>query len=607
MLYVVCVCTYVYFYRLGIKRGISGKTNKFTIDARDAGDGGLGFSVEGPSKAELNCIPKEDGTCQVEFLPKEPGAYTIHIKYADQHIPGSPFACLVADADGKLPAEPLPKATVAPANISRREFTVESSVFVPRDRAPPAQRPHGLEVDLTGYDISQLSANVETPTGKVEDAEIVKTTREKYTITFVTRNGGTHKVNVWYHRKHIPGSPFLVDVDTAHWQLTSKCKVSGPKQQTGVVGKPCVYVLSTKESGGGDLGVTVEGPTSADISCEPIGRDEYRISFVPMATGTYVMHMRFADQDIFKSVVLVPADDKPGAPEDKPSATELSNTNVKVGEKFTLQISFDGSADQLTAYVITPAGSKIPATVTRIDKDTCGVTFTPEEPGEYIIHVLIAGRPFAGSPYKLIVGAHQLDPSKVHVHGPGLKSATVGKETSFSVDAIDAGPGTLSIDAAGPAKLDVRCEQTNVGSYRVSYTPKVSGTYEMNITFGGQDVPNSPFSIEVAPDPDTSNAYLCTSGGTGLYGGVQGKQNPFTVNCSKAGRGSLLVGVEGPTIPVNEINVRHDGNNVFLVDYSLEEPGNYILRVLWGEEHIQGSPFPVRVERADGGGIYVGR
>ena len=79
--------------------------SKFTIDARDAGDGGLGFSVEGPSKAELKCVSKDDGTCQVEFLPKAPGVYTIHIKYADQHVPGSPFVCVVAGEDGSIPDE----------------------------------------------------------------------------------------------------------------------------------------------------------------------------------------------------------------------------------------------------------------------------------------------------------------------------------------------------------------------------------------------------------------------------------------------------------------------------------------------------------------------
>ena len=497
---------------------------------------------------------------------------------------------------------PPPRARAAPADISRREFIVESSLPVSRHNPPPAQRPHGLEVDLTGYDISKLNANVETPTGKVEDAEIVKAARDKYTITFVTRNGGTHKVNVLYDRKHIPGSPFLVDVDTASWKLTSKARVTGPKELTGEIGVPCEYLLSTKDSGGGKLGVSVEGPVPTEIHCDPTGNDEYKIHFTPTAPGSYVVFIRFNDQDIFKSVVSVPGVERsPGEP------TELSNTNVKMGEKFTLEVPYTGTADQMTAHVITPAGAKIPAQVKKIDNDTYGITFVPEEPGDYIIHILLKGVPLSGSPYKLKVGSHTVDPSKIRVYGPGLKGATVGQETSFTVDAKDAGPGTLSIDAEGPAKLDVRCEQQTEGSYLVTYTPNEKGDYKINIGFGGSDVPNSPFNIkvDVAPDPNSANAQLCTSGGSGLYGGVQGRANPFTVNCSKAGRGSLLVGVEGPTIPVNEINIKHDGNNIFLVDYSLEEPGDYILKVLWGDEHIQGSPFPVRVETADG--IHVGR
>ena len=508
---------------------------------------------------------------------------------------------MYTSTDGNLHFQiPPPRVKAAPADISRREFIVESSLPASRHNPPPAQRPHGLEVDLTGYDISKLSANVETPTGKVEDAEIVATTRDKYTITFITRNGGTHKVNVLYNRKHIPGSPFLVDVDTANWQLTSKAKVTGPKQVTGAVGVPCEYLLSTKDSGGGKLGVSVEGPVPTEIYCKPSGNDEYKIHFTPTTPGNYAVYVRFNDQDIFKSVVTVPGEKRPpGQP------TELSNQNVKAGEKFTLQVPHTGTADQLTAHVITPAGAKIPAQVSKIDNDTYGIVFVPEEPGDYIIHILLKGVPFAGSPFKLKVGGQNVDPNKIKVYGPGLNGATAGQETRFTVDAKGAGPGTLSIDAEGPDKLEVRCEQQSEGLYLVSYTPKVEGDYKINIGFGGKDVPNSPFKIKVAPDTDSANAQLCTSRGTGLYGGVQGRPNPFTVNCSKAGRGSLLVGVEGPTIPVNEINIKHDGDNIFLVDYSLEEPGDYILKVLWGDEHIQGSPFPVRVERSDG--IHVGR
>ena len=56
-----------------------------------------------------------------------------------------------------------------------------------------------------------------------------------------------------------------------------------------------------------------------------------------------------------------------------------------------------------------------------------------------------------------------------------------------------------------------------------------------------------------------------------------------------------MVGVEGPAIPAKEINVKHTGSNVYAVNYALEESGTYILKVLWGEKHIPGSPFHVTV------------
>lgn len=52
------------------------------------GYGGLGLSIEGPSKVDINCEDVEDGTCKVTYCPTEPGNYIINIKFADKHIPG---------------------------------------------------------------------------------------------------------------------------------------------------------------------------------------------------------------------------------------------------------------------------------------------------------------------------------------------------------------------------------------------------------------------------------------------------------------------------------------------------------------------------------------
>lgn len=54
-----------------------------------SGYGGLGLSIEGPSKVDINCEDVEDGTCKVTYCPTEPGNYIINIKFADQHVPGT--------------------------------------------------------------------------------------------------------------------------------------------------------------------------------------------------------------------------------------------------------------------------------------------------------------------------------------------------------------------------------------------------------------------------------------------------------------------------------------------------------------------------------------
>ena len=57
--------------------------------------GGLSVSVEGPSKAQLTCVDNSDGTCSASYLPTEAGEYKINVKFAEEHIPGSPFTAKI--------------------------------------------------------------------------------------------------------------------------------------------------------------------------------------------------------------------------------------------------------------------------------------------------------------------------------------------------------------------------------------------------------------------------------------------------------------------------------------------------------------------------------
>eukprot|EP00061_Rhincodon_typus_P010153 g34224.t1 len=85
----------------GLVEGQTFEVSEFIVDTRGAGYGGLGLSIEGPSKVDINCEDLEDGTCKVTYCPTEPGNYIINIKFADHHVPGSPFTVKVT-GEGRI-------------------------------------------------------------------------------------------------------------------------------------------------------------------------------------------------------------------------------------------------------------------------------------------------------------------------------------------------------------------------------------------------------------------------------------------------------------------------------------------------------------------------
>ena len=77
---------------------MEGKThsdNTFNIDTSKAGYGGLSLSIEGPSKAEIKCKDNENGSLDISYRPTEPGYYIMNLKFADNHVEGSPFTIKV--------------------------------------------------------------------------------------------------------------------------------------------------------------------------------------------------------------------------------------------------------------------------------------------------------------------------------------------------------------------------------------------------------------------------------------------------------------------------------------------------------------------------------
>uniref|UniRef100_A0A8C1YUW8 Uncharacterized protein n=1 Tax=Cyprinus carpio TaxID=7962 RepID=A0A8C1YUW8_CYPCA len=153
----------------------------------------------------------------------------------------------------------------------------------------------------------------------------------------------------------------------------------------------------------------------------------------------------------------------------------------------------------------------------------------------------------------------------------------------------------------------------------VTYTPMAPGSYLISIKYGGpQHIVGSPFKAKVSgarlsgghslhetssvlvetvtkSSSFSSDASKVISRGAGLSKAFIGQKNTFTVDCSKAGTNMLMVGVHGPKTPCEEVYVKHMGNRMYNVTYTVKEKGDYILIVKWGEEMVPGSPFHVTV------------
>lgn len=68
-------------------------------------------------------------------------------------------------------------------------------------------------------------------------------------------------------------------------------------------------------------------------------------------------------------------------------------------------------------------------------------------------------------------------------------------------------------------------EQTDRGLYDVTYQPKKAGRHVIMVTFAGQEVPRSPFDVNVGPYKETNIRVF----GPGLTGGVVGYPAVFSV------------------------------------------------------------------------------
>ncbi|XP_046706221.1 filamin-C isoform X1 [Silurus meridionalis] len=662
---------------------------EFYVDTRNAGYGGLGLSIEGPSKVDIKCEDVEDGTCKVTYCPTEPGNYIINIKFADKHIPGSPYTVKVT-GEGRM-KESITRRRQAPSIASvgslcdlnlkipgnwfqmvsaqerlTRTFTRSSHMYTRTERTEISKTRGGetkREVhveesrqvggdpfrDVFGSFLGRdsfgsfgsltakpedggqtMTAQVTSPGGKVLDAEIIEGENSTYSVRFVPTETGSHKVSVKYGGQHVPGSPFLFTVGPLGEGGAHKVSAGGTGLQRGVAGVPTEFSIWTREAGAGGLSIAVEGPSKAQINFEDRKDGSCGVSYIVQEPGDYEVSIKFNNEHIPDSPFTVPIATLSDEAR-RLTVSSLQEKDLRVNHEATFAVQRNGARGVIDAKVHSPSGVMEECFVTDVDTDKSAIRFIPRENGVHSIEVKFNGSHIPGSPFNVPVGdtGHTGDPGLVSAYGAGLQAGCTGVPAEFVVNTSNAGSGALSVIIDGPSKVKMDCSEY-VEGYKITYTPMAPGNYLISIKYGGpQHIVGSPFKARVTgvrlsgghslhetssvlvesmsqssrasafsskPSvslPSDASRVVCQ--GAGLCRAFINTQNMFTVDCSKAGTNMLMVGVHGPRTPCEDVYVKHLGNKLYNVTYTVKEKGNYIVIVKWGDESVPGSPFHITV------------
>ncbi|KAL4677698.1 hypothetical protein H8959_020372, partial [Pygathrix nigripes] len=561
----------------GLEHGKVGEAGLLSVDCSEAGPGALGLEAVSDSgaKAEVSVQNNKDGTYAVTYVPLTAGMYTLTMKYGGELVPHFPARVKVE------PAVDTSRIKVFGPGIEGKDVFREATTDFTVDSRP-----------LTQVGGDHIKAHIANPSGASTECFVTDNADGTYQVEYTPFEKGLHVVEVTYDDVPIPNSPFKVAV-TEGCQ-PSRVQAQGPGLKEAFTNKPNVFTVVTRGAGIGGLGITVEGPSESKINCRDNKDGSCSAEYIPFAPGDYDVNITYGGAHIPGSPFRVPVKDVVDPSKVKIAGPGLgSGVRARVLQSFTVDSSKAGLAP-LEVRVLGPRGLVEPVNVVDNGDGTHTVTYTPSQEGPYMVSVKYADEEIPRSPFKVKV-LPTYDASKVTASGPGLSSYGVPASlpVDFAIDARDAGEGLLAVqitDQEGKPKRAIVHDNKD-GTYAVTYIPDKTGRYMIGVTYGGDDIPLSPYRIRAT---QTGDASKCLATGPGIASTVKtGEEVGFVVDAKTAGKGKVTCTVLTPDGTEAEADVIENEDGTYDIFYTAAKPGTYVIYVRFGGVDIPNSPFTV--------------
>ena len=173
--------------------------------------------------------------------------------------------------------------------------------------------------------------------------------------------------------------------------------------------------------------------------------------------------------------------------------------------------------------------------------------------------------------------------NEIIVSGSGINEAVVGKQMHFTVNTTQAGPGHLAVSANYQKGRKVDCSvRDKAGIATVTYCPKLSGKISIDVQWGGDPVPGSPFTVTATDslmvkiiDFDNHKRVVLTNDPIEL-----------SLNTEKAGQGKLTAHLSYGTETPIPAQVVKSSDSITKLRYTPQISGQPVLHVFWNGEEM---------------------
>ncbi|KRX66982.1 Filamin-A, partial [Trichinella sp. T9] len=541
-----------------------------------------GFSVDGPSKAELTCHDNGDGSAEICYIPKACGEYAIHVLTNDVNISGSPYMVEIGESHlGCIPE--LVKCSGAGISEyghvcgQRSTFTVDAS------------RAGDSAVKIFAMDSDGMEMNIQQKT----------IANNVYSCSFVPESCKRHWIMVTFDDQSVPGSPFKIHV--SEQTNPNLVRMYGPGLEESVRTKDRNhFFVDCADAGPGKVEVCMKNHADGspvDVQISDCGNGSYTVYYKVNKPGQYDIYVRFAGSPI------------PGMPykvQVKPHV-DLSSVVIRGLEERVFINSISEFTVDTTALTKKISNAEVSCTIRSPDGNMARCRVKNEKDGTYRIFysTIVEGKhelqvsyddvPLTAQPL-LVHAVDGHDETRCKVQGAGLKAGMVGIPCRFRVDTKGAGSGKLNIAIEGPSESTISTANNLDGSCTVEYVVSKAGVYKISVTFAEKHIPGSPFTALIEPllDPNLVRAW-----GPGLESKNCRFDLPlhFLVDTTRSGPAQLqvLVDSECGAAP-KQPEIVEQAHGVYKVTYYAPEvDSNCKVHILYGGKEILNSPYSMRV------------